>query len=230
MPFLQNKTRFWDPQDHFLTCNASERNKVSGITKLTAYLTLLDTLNTITAIIIRGIKSFYYNIIQPPLNQLSPTFLNILQHKETIEWNHFKRGRVSIYITDCMKLFYNNTNSKRIPTSWINSIIKFNLEVNLTKWIHYCNIIQEVNINTSKYESQLHHYFFHEVGTLQRHARGIPNEPSKWFAKDITKFVELNTNSLAIKHKFVSKMDCHTKERYTICSSKNATRQAAETY
>ena len=57
-------------------------------------------------------------------------------------------------------------------------------------------MIQEVNPNTSKYESQLHQYLVHEVGTLQCHAKDIQHEPFKWFAKDITEFVELNTNSL----------------------------------
>lgn len=132
MPFLQNKRRFCDPNDHFLTYNASERNKLIRIAKLTACLILLDTPNTITVIIIRGIKSFYYNIIQSPLNQLSSTFLNIQQHQEAIEWNHFVRGRVSKQITDYMELFYHNINSKRTSNSWINSIIKLNLEVHLT--------------------------------------------------------------------------------------------------
>ena len=57
-------------------------------------------------------------------------------------------------------------------------------------------MIQKVNPNTSKNESQLHQDLVHEVDTFQRCAKDIPHEPSKWFAKDITEFAELNTNSL----------------------------------
>ena len=76
-PFCKIKEDSETPHKHFLTYNASESSKVRQIAKLKACLTLLDTPNTITAIIIRGIKSFYYNSSQPPLNQLSPIFLNI---------------------------------------------------------------------------------------------------------------------------------------------------------
>ena len=134
--------------------------------------------------------------MQPPLNQLSPTFLNIQQHQEEIGWNHFARGRISKQLADYMKLFYHNTNSKRTSTSWINSMIKLNLEVHLTEWKNYCNMIQEVNPNTSKHESQLHQYLIHDVGTHQCHAKDIQHKPCKWFAKYITEFVELNANSL----------------------------------
>ena len=37
----------------------------------------------------------------------------------------------------------------------------------------------------------------HKVSTLQQHAKDIPFEQAKWFAKDITEFSELNINSLA---------------------------------
>ena len=37
----------------------------------------------------------------------------------------------------------------------------------------------------------------HEVSTLQQHVKDIPFEHTKWFAKDITEFSELNINSLA---------------------------------
>ena len=57
-------------------------------------------------------------------------------------------------------------------------------------------MIQEVKPNTNKIDSQIHQDWIHEVSTLHRHAIGLPHEPSKWFAKDITKFTELNTNSL----------------------------------
>ena len=95
-----------------------------------------------------------------------------------------------------MEMFYQNTISKSTSISWINSIIKLNLEVHLIGWKHYCNMIQEVNPDDSKNESQLHQDLVHEVGTLQRHDKDIPHEPSKWFANDITEFADLNTNSL----------------------------------
>ena len=44
----------------------------------------------------------------------------------------------------------------KTSTSWVNSIIKVNLEVHLTEWKNYCNLIQEVQPNTSKQENQLH--------------------------------------------------------------------------
>ena len=37
----------------------------------------------------------------------------------------------------------------------------------------------------------------HQVSTLQQHAKDIPFEQAKWFAKDNTEFSELNINSLA---------------------------------
>ena len=37
----------------------------------------------------------------------------------------------------------------------------------------------------------------HEVITLQQHAKDLPFEQAKWFAKDITELSELNINSLA---------------------------------
>ena len=83
-PFYKTKGNSETHNNHFLTCNASEINKVRRIAKLKACLTLLDTPNIIIAIIIRCIKSFYYNIIQPPLDQLSPTFLNIQKHQEEV--------------------------------------------------------------------------------------------------------------------------------------------------
>ena len=56
-------------------------------------------------------------------------------------------------------------------------------------------MIQEVQPNTSKHEIQLHQDLVHEVGIIQRHAKDIQHEQSKWFAKDINKVAELNTNS-----------------------------------
>ena len=95
-----------------------------------------------------------------------------------------------------MDLIYQNTNSNKTSNSWVNSIIKVNLEVHLTEWKNYCNLIQEAQPNTSKQENQLHQDLIHEIKTLQSHAKNLPHEPSKWFVKDITKFSELNTNSL----------------------------------
>ena len=57
-------------------------------------------------------------------------------------------------------------------------------------------MIQEIQPNTNKIDSQIHQDLIHEVSTLHRHAICLPREPSKWFAKDITKFTELNTKSL----------------------------------
>ena len=57
-------------------------------------------------------------------------------------------------------------------------------------------MIQEIQPNTNKIDSQIHQDLIHEVSTLHRHAIGLPREPSKWLAKDITKFTELNINSL----------------------------------
>ena len=58
-------------------------------------------------------------------------------------------------------------------------------------------MIQKITLNSSKNKNQLHKVLVNEVGTLQRYARDIPLEPSKWFAKDITEFAELNTTSLS---------------------------------
>ena len=169
-PFYKIREDSETPHDHFLTCKSSESNKVCRIAKLKAYLTLLDTPNTITVIIIRGIRSFYYNSIQPPLNQLSPTFLNIQQHQEAIGWNHFARVRVPKQITDYMDFFHHNTNIKRTSTSWINSIIKLNLEVHLTERKNYCNMIP-----TPRLGSRGRH--------PQGYAKDIHHEPSKWLQK-----------------------------------------------
>ena len=70
-----------------------------------------------------------------------------------------------------------------------------NLEVHLTEWKNYCNLIQEAQPDTEQ-ENQLYQDLIHEIKTLHSHANDLPHEPSKWFAKDITKFSELNTNSL----------------------------------
>ena len=98
--------------DHFLVCSASEKNKLSRIAKLTACLTLQDTPKAIAAIIIRWIKSFYYESIQTPLTQLSPKLLNIQQHQDAIGWDHFARGRISRQLKEYMEMFYHQTNSK----------------------------------------------------------------------------------------------------------------------
>ena len=147
------------------------------------------------AIIIRGLNAFYNNSIQPPLNKLFPTLLNIQQRQEAIGWNHFARGRISKQIIDYMYLFYQSINSKKTSRSWANSIIKINLEVHLDEWKNYCNIIQEIQPNTNKIDTQIHQDLIHEVSSLHRHVIGLPHELSKWFAKDITKYTELNTNS-----------------------------------
>ena len=94
-----------------------------------------------------------------------------------------------------MNLFYQSTNSKKTSMSWANSIIKINLEVHLDEWKNYCNIIQEIQPNTNKIDTQIHQDLIHEVSSLHRHVIGLPHELSKWFAKDITKYTELNTNS-----------------------------------
>ena len=125
--------------DHFLICNESESNKARRIAKIKACLILLDTPNQIIAIIIRWLISFYNNSSQPPLNKLSPTLLNIQKHQEVIGWNHFARGRVSNQLIEYMDLIYQNTNSNKTSISWVNSIIKVNLEVHLTEWKNYCN-------------------------------------------------------------------------------------------
>ena len=57
-------------------------------------------------------------------------------------------------------------------------------------------MIQEIQPNTNKIDSQIHQDLIHEVSTLHYRETGLPYESSKWFAKDITKFTELNTNSL----------------------------------
>ena len=62
---------------------------------------------------------------------------------------------------------------------------------------NYCNLIKEVTPKASNQQIQLHQDLVHEVGTIQRYDEDIPHEPSKWFAKDITEFSELNTNFLA---------------------------------
>ena len=195
-PYCKLKEDSITPHDHFLTCNESESNKDRCIAKIKACLTLLDTPHTMIAIIIRELNAFYNNSIQLPLNKVSPTLLNIQQHQEAISRNHFAWGRISKQIIDYMDLFYQSTNSKKTSRSWANSIIKINLEVHLNEWKNYCNMIQEVQPNTNKINSQIHQDLIHEVSTLHRHAICLPHEPSKLFTKDITKFTELNTNSL----------------------------------
>jgi len=71
------KLKVATPHDHFLTCNESESSKDRWIAKIKACLTLLDTPNTMIAIIIRRLNTFYNNSIQHLLNKLSLTLLNI---------------------------------------------------------------------------------------------------------------------------------------------------------
>ena len=113
-PFCKIQEHSQSPHDYFLVLPA-RKIKISRIAKLTACLTLLDTPNKITAIIIRRIKSFSYNSTHPPLNQLSPLFLNIQQHQEVIGWNHFTKGRVSDQIRDYMELFITKQIVKKLP-------------------------------------------------------------------------------------------------------------------
>ena len=103
-----------------------------------------------------------------------------------------------------MDMFYKRTNSKRNATTWINSLIKLNLELHLSEWKRYYNLIQEVTPNNSNNQSQLHQDMVHEVSTLQKHA------------KDITYF--------GVKYKLVSQMDRKSKKKNTIRSPKEETR------
>ena len=85
-----------------------------------------------------------------PLTQLSPKLLNIQQHQDAIGLDNLARGRISRKLKEYMEMFYHKKNSKRNSTSWINSLIKPNLEIHLSEWKNHCNIIQEIalkNIN-----------------------------------------------------------------------------------
>ena len=67
------------------------------------------------------------------------------------------RERYNIEATEnYMKLFYYRTKSERTSTSWINSLIKLNLELYLSEWKNYCNLIHEVSPKDSNTQSQLH--------------------------------------------------------------------------
>ena len=94
-------------------CIASERNKLSRIAKLTKCLTLQDTAKAITAIIIRGIKSCYYESIQLPLTQLSPRLLNIQQHQDAIGLDNLARDRISRKLKEYMEMFYHKKKQQK---------------------------------------------------------------------------------------------------------------------
>ena len=76
-PFYKIQEHSDTHHDHFLICPDSDRNKTIWIAKLTTRLSLLGTQKTIITIIVREMKSFYYNSIKNPISTLSPTLTSI---------------------------------------------------------------------------------------------------------------------------------------------------------
>ena len=58
----------------------------------------------------------------------------------------------------------------------------------IAEWKTYCNLIQNVTIQGSNNQSKLHQDVIHEVVTLKKHAKDIPQEQFQWFAKYIFEF------------------------------------------
>ena len=96
-----------------------------------------------------------------------------------------------------MEVYYTRSQSKRTASSWINLLIKRNIDLHTVDWKKYCDLIQELSPNDSNNKSQIHQGIVHEVQTFQKHATCIPQEQYKWFIKHISEFSKLNISSLA---------------------------------
>ena len=182
-PFYNIHVSSTIPHDHFLTYFESEINKSLRIGKLTSCLTLLENPKTFIYIIIYGMKSFCYNSIQLPLAQSSQMFLNIQQHQDAIEWNHFARGRISKQLKDFMETYYKRSQLKRTASLWIKSLIKLNIKLHVVDWKKCYDLIQKSTPTDSNNKNQIHQDVVDDVHTLQKYTRSIPQEQYKWFAK-----------------------------------------------
>lgn len=90
-----------------------------------------------------------------------------------------------------------------------------NIDIHIIDWKINYDLIRATNISSlnSNVQSKLHQDMIHEGKTLKYHAKNIPREKYKYFSKDVTKFSQLNTNSLSKWIAIVKKVILDNEER-----------------